>query len=294
MRKKRFIKRVNDFLNRFLLVLLVPLFFTVFYQKMQIEEMSGSTGTGELQLIGIVAKEIGAGAGEELLKAQAVIARTNLLAAQEAKTEEPEGFSQEEMRKLWGENFAQIYQRIENAVQETEGETLQYENKWIYAAYHALSAGTTRNMEELYPDAKMPYLCSVDCHEDSSAKDYLQVFYWEKEEFLKKCSEAYPQAEVTDVSQIFVTAKDQAGYVLKVQVGNETDTGEEFRKKIGLPSSDFTIAIRDEKVRIVTKGQGHGFGLSQYTAEKMAERGNGYEEILNYFFPGAKLKRESE
>lgn len=40
MRKKRFIKRVNDFLNRFLLVLLVPLFFTVFYQKMQIEEMS--------------------------------------------------------------------------------------------------------------------------------------------------------------------------------------------------------------------------------------------------------------
>ena len=40
MRKKRFIKRVNDFLNRFLLFLLVPLFFTVFYQKMQIEEMS--------------------------------------------------------------------------------------------------------------------------------------------------------------------------------------------------------------------------------------------------------------
>ena len=158
MRKKRFIIRVNEFLNRFLLFLLVPLFFTVFYQKMQIEEMSGSTGTGEMQLIGIVAKEIGAGAGEELLKAQAVIARTNLLAAQEAKTEEPEGFSQEEMRKLWGENFAQIYQRIENAVQETEGETLQYENKWIYAAYHALSAGTTRNMEELYPDAKMPYL----------------------------------------------------------------------------------------------------------------------------------------
>lgn len=71
----------------------------------------------------------------------------------------------------------------------------------------------------------------------------------------------------------------------------KTDTGEEFRKKIGLPSSDFTIAIRDEKVRIVTKGQGHGFGLSQYTAEKMAERGNGYEEILNYFFPRCKAEK---
>lgn len=77
---------------------------------------------------------------------------------------------------------------------------------------------------------------------------------------------------MTDVSQIFVTAKDQAGYVLKVQVGNETDTGEEFRKKIGLPSSDFTIAIRDEKVRIVTKGQGHGLSQSVHSRKDGRER----------------------
>lgn len=294
MQKKIVIKKLNNLLTGFLLLLLVPLFFTVFYQKMQIEEMSGSTRTGEMQFVGIVAKEISAGAPEELLKAQAVIARTNLLAAREAKTEEPEGFSQAEMQKLWGENFAQIYQRIENAIQATEGETLQYENHFIYAAYHALSAGTTRNMRELYPDAKMPYLCSVDCYEDSSAKDYLQVFYWEQEEFLQKCRAAYPEAEIEEVSQISVALKDQAGYALEIQIGNETDTGEEFRKKMGLPSSNYAIAVRDENVRIVTKGQGHGFGLSQYTAEKMAERGSGYEEILSYFFPGAKLERESE
>jgi stage II sporulation protein D len=44
------------------------------------------------------------------------------------------------------------------------------------------------------------------------------------------------------------------------------------------------------KIRIVTKGHGHGFGLSQYTAQKMAEKGEDYRNILQYFFPGTELE----
>ena len=41
--------------------------------------------------------------------------------------------------------------------------------------------------------------------------------------------------------------------------------------------------------RVTVKG-GAGFGLSQYTAQKMAEKGEDYRKILQYFFPGAEVK----
>ncbi len=38
------------------------------------------------------------------------------------------------------------------------------------------------------------------------------------------------------------------------------------------------------------KGWGHGVGMSQYGAKKMAEQGYTYEEILEYYYTGAKVK----
>ena len=37
-------------------------------------------------------------------------------------------------------------------------------------------------------------------------------------------------------------------------------------------------------------GKGHGLGLSQWTAQKMAKAGKSYEEILQFFFEGTTLK----
>ena len=58
---------------------------------------------------------------------------------------------------------------------------------------------------------------------------------------------------------------------------------------MGWNSACFTVTEVDGEVRIVTKGLGHGFGLSQNEAEHMAGEGKTYEEILAYFYPGAEL-----
>ena len=77
-----------------LLLLLIPLFLTIFCQKMQLEELLGNVNrTAEKEedadmLFCIVAKEISADAPEECIKAQCVIARTNLKA-----------------QRRWGQNF---------------------------------------------------------------------------------------------------------------------------------------------------------------------------------------------
>ena len=103
------------------------------------------------------------------------------------------------------------------------------------------------------------------------------------------CQDAFPEAGLSDLSQIEVHSRDTAGYVGEIKVGNENYFGEEFRSRLGWNSACFTITEIDGKVRIVTKGLGHGFGLSQNEAAHMAARGASYKEILEYFFPQTEL-----
>lgn len=47
----------------------------------------------------------------------------------------------------------------------------------------------------------------------------------------------------------------------------------------------FTIShLEGGRVEAVCHGVGHGIGLSQYGAEKLAEEGYGAEAILGYYF----------
>ncbi|MBR3646397.1 MAG: SpoIID/LytB domain-containing protein [Lachnospiraceae bacterium] len=51
-----------------------------------------------------------------------------------------------------------------------------------------------------------------------------------------------------------------------------------------LPSAFFIIKKQKEKYCVVGGGFGHGVGMSQYGAQKMAQSGKNYIEILNMFF----------
>lgn len=313
--RKNVHKKVDTLLSLVIILIFMPLFVAIIGQRMQLEEiiyggdagMENVPGTEsnvesgteagtvshkeiEQQLIGIVAKEIEADAEEDAVLAQCVIARTNLCDAKEKHTAEPAALGIEEMRKLWGTYFEECYRRIEMCVKQTEGEVLLWEDDYAYAAYHAISAGSTRDMEELYRDAKMPYLKAQICEADAVAEGYLAVSYWEKTEFVEKCNELFAESGVTSCVDITIASRDKAGYVLTMQVGGTSCDGETFRGAFGLQSACFTITEMDEKVRIVTKGLGHGFGLSQNTAVEMAKNGYNYKEILTYFFSGTTIE----
>lgn len=296
MKKRRLAGKISNLLTILLIVLLLPLLITILYQKMQINQLflsvhqsNETTQNTTEKLVGIVAKEMNADASFECMKAQCVIARTNLLAAEETDTKPPDEMSLDEMKELWGNYFSELYEKLEQAVNETEGETLQYKNTYIYAAYHAVSAGKTRNMKELYPESDMPYLCSVECYDDCSSDNYLAVLYWSKKNFIELCQRKFPEAVIEEPTDIEILQKDSTGYVTLVRIGEKQYTGEEFRSALNLNSANFSIKVEDENVRIVTKGLGHGFGFSQNYAEKMVEEGSDYKDLLNYFFPGAKL-----
>ena len=82
-----------------------------------------------------------------------------------------------------------------------------------------------------------------------------------------------------------IKSSDSVGYVMEIQIGNQEFQGEEVRELLDLPSSCFTVQRLDGEIRFLCRGEGHGLGLSQYTAQQMSLEGKKYEEILSYFFP---------
>ena len=158
---------------------------------------------------------------------------------------------------------------------ETRGQVLMYDGRLILTPYHRLSNGKTRSGNEVFGSEEYPYLQSRECPEDVEAKEEMTV-------------------SMIQGSDMEVTGTDNAGYVTEVRCGSETVNGEEFRKTYHLASSCFTLQDYDGKTRVTAKGIGHGLGMSQYTAKKMAEEGKSCEEILQYFFTDVSLEEVTD
>jgi stage II sporulation protein D len=59
-----------------------------------------------------------------------------------------------------------------------------------------------------------------------------------------------------------------------------------------LPSGYFTIKKSGKKIIIDGGGYGHGVGLSQWGAAKLAEEGYKYDDILRYYFNGIDIDKD--
>jgi len=287
-------RKLNFLLSIILIFIVVPVFITTFLGRLEVEDLlfrrPGTVAAkAEVVTPEILSRQISIHMPKEAIKAQSVIARTQLLLAEKEGTKPPDGFATPELQELWGEQFEAYYQMLQEIIEETSGETLQYQGEYIYAAYHQSGAGNTRSMKEYYEKSAMPYLVGVACHEDTTAEGYLNVFFWTKEEFAALCKNAFPEEAVAGAADISILKRDSADYVLQVQVGQTVCDGETFRKKLNLPSACFEITLIDKDVRIVTMGQGHGFGLSQHMAGRLAESGKDYREILQYFYNGVTI-----
>lgn len=65
----------------------------------------------------------------------------------------------------------------------------------------------------------------------------------------------------------------------------------DLRDEFNLKSSFFNAEIKDQQVILSGRGFGHGVGLCQEGAMKMAKEGYKYDQILRYYFPGAIISR---
>ncbi len=229
--------------------------------------------------IGIMAKEVSPDYEKEMLKAQAVLVRTDIyrkIEKEGSDTVLTDSFwTQEEMEQAWGiTKYSRYYNKLRTAWRDTEGQVLMYDGKLANTPFFRLSNGSTRDGKEVLGES-YPYLKIIECPLDIEEEEQIQT------------------VTIEDMDAEIVKC-DTAGYVLRVKVGKEEISGEEFRTNYHLASSCFTLQKYNGKLRITTRGVGHGLGMSQNTANKMAKKGHDYEEILEQFFEGTDIKEVTD
>ena len=296
-------KRIGQLLvNAFIAIIFIPAVITLLlgnntqtenYSLMtQKEEESQDKERESLeQIIGIVAKEIPITYEDESLKAQVVMARSYITSSNNKALSY---MSQEEVKKLWANDYNRNYAKIQEAVEDTKNMVITYNNEPVQPVYHLQSAGITQTPMDIW-DLDVPYLESVESKWDEMAADLTKEKEFSSQEIINKINEAYGDTVLESYgleTQIQIIERTQGGYVKSIQVGNLLMSGDEFRKLLDLRSSCFGIDYNNSQVTIATKGLGHGVGLSQYGANEMAKEGKDFKEILKYYFPKTSIQEQ--
>lgn len=287
-------EKIKVIISCALILVCLPYLITYFFQG---EKTSAATEKSEesQEIAGILAEQVPVNMKEEVLKAQAVMVRTQLAYCEKNNQEKPKALSKEEMEQLWGQkNYYEFYEKLIRAAEETEGQVITFQGEVINPAFHKVSAGYTRDGSTVYKNT--PYLLSVKSEADILSEDYLKVQFFTSKGFMERQSYLIPASSIEekpvgDIVKSIELQRDGAEYVTAMKInGTEVDV-DAFLETFELPSANFFIKEMDDKVRIVTKGCGHGYGLSQYGANEMAKKEKTYEEILKYYFSGIKIEK---
>lgn len=252
----------------------------------------GRTTELESYVAGAAASQIPWEYQKEAIKAQVVLARTNLyLEKQNGKEQEmleeiTSFFRQKHMNSERLEQFS-VFQE---AAAETKGEILTQNGSAVKLPYHDLSAGKTRDGKEILGDS-YAYIPSVEVTKDIDSPLYVEGCYFSFQELENHMCKQYKSFSFGEERNIEIKKTDAADYVMEVQIGNQMVQGERIKEILSLPSSCFTVQISGNQVRFLCKGRGHGLGMSQYGAEQMALEGKDYKEILNTFFPELNIEK---
>ncbi len=257
----------------------------------------------EEYLVGVVAAEMPAEFHWEALKAQAVAARTLSIKRlkrfggrgcrvnPEADFCDDPGESQAwladtGLKRKWGpRNFQRYYRKIREAVMETSGEIITYNNIPIDAVFHSTcGVGTTAAGEIWNQDS--PYLQSESCGFDQDSARYSQKigFTWQELSRRLKTPEAVLQT-------MKVVRRSRTGRVLWMSLGKQYLRGEEFRKMAALNSTCFTWKMKRSGIYFTVLGYGHGVGMCQYGANGMAKQGWDYHRILQHYYRGVRFHK---
>lgn len=250
----------------------------------------------EEYIIGVVAGEMPASFEKEALKAQAVASRSYVLKKIEQNKNNDFDITDDilnqvyiddnKMKEKWGNNYEMYLNKITEAVKETEGEYLTYNNEVIEAFFFSTSSGITENSEEVFSTA-LPYLRSVESKWDSEVSPvFNSKNIFTISEFCTNLSiECNTNLEIKNILY------NNSGSIKSIEINNQIFSGTDVRQKLGLKSTNFTIEQNGNYVEINTKGYGHGVGMSQYGAQGMAKEGYTYDQILKYYYKDVEISK---
>lgn len=246
-------------------------------------------------LYGVLAGEMQNFWPEEALHAQAIIARTFLLEflnGSKGSMYENADISTD-VKEAQAYNREAVNDKIREAVDATDGIVIVYDNKLIKSWFHSCAGGITATAKEgLAHKEDLPYIKSVES-DDSAAP--VEIREW-TETFTKDQLEAAladMEEDIGSFSSIEMGEKGPSGRCITLKFGSSEISCVTLR--MALAASKFRstlltdLSYENGKLTVSGKGFGHGVGMSQWGAKKMAEDGKNAEDIINHYFNEASI-----
>ncbi len=279
----------------------------------------------ELYLRGVLPAEMPAGWPDEALKAQAVVARSEIFASLAGKYK-LEGFdftALEGCRAYLG--IGGHHPNTDAAVAATAGQALTRDNKFATTVFSACCGGWTENNENVWsgpPNMALRGKPDFDAQQQVSAPTSEggwrtqitgrpaawcapgnDTFRWQKRFSVAELSELVNRRHnVGTVRAIHTGARGVSGRLRSVTIegsaGSATIERELAIRQLfgGLPSAMFIIETlpaggTPSSFVFYGGGRGHGVGMCQYGARGMAAAGRKVEEIVTHYFTGVSIER---
>ena len=253
---------------------------------------------------GVLAGEAGELAQPEALKAMAVAARSFALRSRGRHA--AEGFD------LCSLTHCQVYtsqapeERFRAAARATAGQVLRFNGEVIRAYYTGNCGGHSQSAANVWPDQAAPYLpaqpdpyCVRDGNSPArNARWTTRLPAAQLEAALRSEPAMDPGGQL---HRLAVLEHDAAGRVRRLEIAgsvrHEVD-GNYFRFLVGrrlgwekLKSTAFEVRREGGDFLFEGRGFGHGVGLCQAGAARMAEAGFDYRRILAHYYPGTELQK---
>jgi len=237
----------------------------------------------------------------EARKAQVIAARTFALRRMnDPKADIFDIYDDTRDQVYYGYNYEANKPGIAEAVVATTGLVVMYGGSPALTYYHSDSGGATDTVSNVWDGDNIPYLQVVQ-------DPWARAAAWEA-----TLNQGYVQERFDDelrkvgavsetITDMVINSRHSSGRIKSISL--VTSTG----KKISLDTATFDYLTDSNYVKSMNfevrktgssvapdfvlsgKGNGHGLGLSQWSAYNMANEGQTCEQILRFFYPGVSI-----
>ena len=239
-------------------------------------------------LAGVVESEGGGGKELDYYKVQAIMCRTYVF--KNLKRHKDEGFSVCDRVHCQAYHSMLTYTpKITQAVEETEHLILVDENYDFAGTYFHANCGGQTSQASIVWNNDLPYLKTFR----DTFCIYTKQATWEKKIPQQKWADFlvskynYPIYDSVYGPMIFnFNQSERMGFFQSPSLGIPL---RDIRQEFQLKSTFFSCYPEGLDVVVRGKGVGHGVGLCQEGAMRMAKYGYNFKQISLYYFPGLKL-----
>ncbi|MCF8010107.1 MAG: SpoIID/LytB domain-containing protein [Clostridiales bacterium] len=241
---------------------------------------------------GVVAGEMEADWPVNALAAQAILARTYTMKNIDDGRKQHGADASTNEKEFQAYNESKINSKVKEAVKKTRGKVVTYKGEYTEGWFSACCGGVTAAASEGLTEDKESsgYLkpkVKDDCLEITTSENK----HWKSEiplTKLHKILKDHTGQDPGDIDSASIAEKGPSGRTVKVKLGDKVFKAIDLRAAIGPSKMRSTLldtfTKKGDKLQIEGKGYGHGVGMCQWGAKKMAQEGKSPEEIIKFYY----------